>query len=89
MKETFTFHTDPGHGWVEVPLQVIQELDIKKDISSYSYTDGRNVYLEEDCDAGKFVTAFEKVNGSRPKLVEKYAEYAHIRNLPPFLAGKS
>ena len=89
MTETFTFHTDPGHGWVEVPLQVIQELDINKDISSYSYTDGRNVYLEEDCDAGKFVAAFEKVNGSRPNFVEKYTEYTHIRNLPPFLAGKS
>ena len=84
MTESFTFHTDPGHGWLEVPLLVLQELGINEDISSYSYTDGQNVYLEEDCDAGKFVAAFEKARGSRPKIVEKYAEYTHIRNLPRF-----
>ncbi len=88
--KTFIFHTDPGHGWVEVPLTTIAKLGIAKDISSYSYTDGSNAYLEEDCDAGLFVRAFEKANGARPELVEKYKENTPIRNLPPFdqaLAG--
>ena len=81
---TFTIHTDPGHGWIEVPLPIIAKLGIAKDISSYSYTDGRNAYLEEDCDAWVFVKAFEKAHGARPEIVEQYKENTPIRNLPRF-----
>ena len=84
MPTTFTYHTDPGHGWVEVPLPVLQELGITGDISSFSYTDGRNAYLEEDCDAHRFVIAFEKANGNRPTFVEQYKDNTPIRNLPRF-----
>lgn len=45
--ETYTFHADPGHGWLEVPLHTCEGLSI----SLYSYTDGVSAYLEEDCDA--------------------------------------
>ena len=80
----FIFHTDPGHGWVEVPLPLVAELGITADISSYSYTDGRNAYLEEDCDAGLFIRAFEEVHGERPAFVERYADDTHVRKLPRF-----
>ena len=49
---TFTYHTDPGHGWIEVPKDLATALGFVKDISSYSYHDQDNYYLEEDGDAG-------------------------------------
>ena len=81
---TFTIHTDPGHGWIEVPLTIIAELGIAKYTSSYSYTDGSNGYLEEDCDAWVFVRAFEKAHGARPDFVVKFKENTPSRNLPRF-----
>jgi hypothetical protein len=50
-------HSDPGHAWLAVKLSEIEMLGIKADISSYSYVKGKTVYLEEDCDAGKFIQA--------------------------------
>ena len=81
---TFTYHTDPGHGWIEVPLPIVAALGITTEISSFSYTDGRNAYLEEDCDAWLFVNAYEAAHGARPEFVEKYKEHTPIRNLAPF-----
>lgn len=45
-----TFHTDPGHGWLEVPKSMVPP-ELKGKISRYSYQDDNNYYLEEDCDA--------------------------------------
>jgi hypothetical protein len=52
-----TFITDPGHGWLAVPLSLVEELGIKDIITNCSYFDDRNniCYLEEDCDASVFV----------------------------------
>ena len=56
MQSTYTFHSDPGHGWMEVPAADLAPLGLKKtDFSQYSYQKGTNVYLEEDCDAPKFI----------------------------------
>ncbi len=52
-----TFISDPGHGWLRVPLADIAALGIEGDISEYSFINGRFAYLEEDCDYGRFVTA--------------------------------
>ncbi len=52
-----TFHEDPGHGWLEVPHSMIEKLGISSQISSCSYQDARNAYLEEDCDLSLFVNA--------------------------------
>ena len=53
----YTFVTDPGHGWVSVPLEDIKRLGITDNISAYSYMTDKRVYLEEDCDAGLFLDA--------------------------------
>lgn len=53
------FHSDPGHGWLAVKLSEIKMLGIQNDISSYSYIKGKTAYLEEDCDASKFITAMK------------------------------
>lgn len=61
---TFTFHADPGHGWLEVPITLINELKIGNKISHYSFVN-RNMgvaYLEEDCDAALFINAMEAAN---------------------------
>ena len=50
-------HSDPGHAWLAVKLSEIKMLGIETQISSYSYVKGKTAYLEEDCDAGKFIQA--------------------------------
>lgn len=49
------YYTDPGHGWIAVKRQLLEELNLLEKISSYSYTKGKTVYLEEDCDATLFL----------------------------------
>jgi len=50
----FIFHTDPGHGWLEVDKDLVLKLGTK--ISTYSYIKDGKVYLEEDCDATAFIS---------------------------------
>lgn len=56
----FNFYTDPGHGWLKVPMKLLKELKIEKDISCHSYYRKGHVYLEEDCDLLKFVNAMKE-----------------------------
>lgn len=49
-----TFFSGPAHGWLRVPYELLAEIGLENDISSYSYRAGREVYLEEDEDAGQF-----------------------------------
>lgn len=58
--EEFTFHEDPGHGWLEVPYHLLGLFKIKSKVSRYSYINGETVYLEEDCDAPLFIRAYLK-----------------------------
>jgi len=58
---TYTFHNDPGHGWLEVGRDELAMLHIDDQISSYSYQTGDKVYLEEDCDASVFINALENL----------------------------
>lgn len=65
MQTTIKFikYDDPGHGWLAVPTAYLQKIGLAlKDFSKYSYRsrDGSMVYLEEDCDAGKFVQVLEQ-----------------------------
>lgn len=82
----FTYHTDPGHGWLEVEVSVLEELGIKEKISSYSYMsrDKSKAYLEEDCDAGIFFKAYEAKYGSKPSYTEKHLDNSFVRNLPTY-----
>ena len=60
MKKILNFHSDSGHGWIEVSLHQIRDAGFKPaDFSSYSYRDGSKFYLEEDCDAPKFLNAYK------------------------------
>ena len=68
---TKTFHQDPGHGWIEVTMNEIRVLRIEDKISAYSYRRGDTVFLEEDCDAQKFITAASEI-GVSVALQEKH-----------------
>jgi hypothetical protein len=58
---TYTFHNDPGHGWLEVGRDELAMLHIDDAISSCSYQRWDKVYLEEDCDAALFINALENL----------------------------
>lgn len=63
MPESFTFHEDAGHGWLEVPYSALTELKIENQITGFSYRDGDTVFLEEDQDAFTFVKAYLAFHG--------------------------
>ena len=54
----YTFHSDAGHGWLEVNREDLVALDITSKITPYSYQKGDKVFLEEDCDLHTFFRAY-------------------------------
>jgi hypothetical protein len=54
--DALNFHYDDGHGWLKVPLSTLAQFGLQcADFSSYSYRNKDCIYLEEDCDATKFL----------------------------------
>ncbi len=51
------FHHDAGHGWLRVMRSQVNRLGIAHEISSFSYQMNGILYLEEDCDAPRFLEA--------------------------------
>lgn len=74
------FVSDPGHGWLEVPMSTIRYLGIENKISGYSYRKGDTAYLEEDCDAPVFIDAYRNRYGARPRFTEVFEENTPIRS---------
>ena len=73
MNATFTKHDDPGHGWLEVQESDLKELGATvNDFSRYSYRHGNRLFLEEDCDAGKFFTLYKNKHGVYPSYVTEH-----------------
>jgi hypothetical protein len=50
---------DPGHGWARFPKARLHRLGIADKISSYSYQNGTNAFLEEDCDLALLVATLK------------------------------
>ena len=75
-----TFHSDPGHGWLQVPITLLRESGIK--ITGFSYYSDKteNVFLEEDCDAPKF-KRYLKDKEIHHVIREEYSENSFVRNL--------
>jgi hypothetical protein len=84
MKPTFTFWTDPGHGWLEVNGDDIHAAGLKPlDFSHCSYRSGNRFFLEEDCDAPKFIKAYREKNGEPIYYVpDGDGNDSFIRSLP-------
>jgi hypothetical protein len=74
MSKAFKFYTDPGHGWLKVTRADCLDLGFTaNDFSAYSYLgDGGEIYLEEDCDAPKFLHAYQAKHGAMPTIKESH-----------------
>jgi hypothetical protein len=73
MANCFDFVSDPGHGWLKVPVTELERLGIAHKISTYSYLRDGMAYLEEDCD----FTVFHKARADRG---EPFRIKEHVRN---------
>ncbi len=90
MQEKFTMISDPGHGWLEVRWTSLRDVGLNPtDFTPYSYRSGNTFYLEEDCDAGKFVAAYRRKYGRLPTIVERHEDPTPIRNYRPIYGGGS
>jgi hypothetical protein len=88
MKTSFDFISDPGHGWVKVPIMQLVRLGIAGKVSSYSYYRRGFAYLEEDCDAGLLMQALS-ARGLQIKFRERNRAhgYSKIRNYEHYRSG--
>ena len=79
------FYSDPGHGWLAVPLALLERLELLDSISHYSYMRGLLAHLEEDCDASLFLA---RARGAG--LTVTFKDYtcpdrhSRIRNYDPY-----
>lgn len=74
MQRKFDIFDDPGHGWLKVPVSLLEKLGIADKITPYSYRRGDFAYLEEDCDAGTFIVAYKEATGNCPKYRHHIAD---------------
>ena len=78
----YTYHQDPGHGWIEVPLSDVVRLRLNP--SRYSYRKAERVFLEEDSDGPEWAKA-KKDAGEPFNLKDVHVNYdSFIRDLPRF-----
>jgi hypothetical protein len=84
VQDSYIFHIDPGHAWLEVPLQEIVDLGLKDKITPYSYAAGDKAYLEEDLDAGTFLEMRKRMNKSFEIHDRFFDGESPIRNLPHY-----
>ena len=81
----FTLFSDPGHGWLAVPISELKRMGIMYEISRCSYQKGEWAYLEEDCDFSIFVTA--RITRNEPfHIIENNSPFdlLPIRDFQPF-----
>ena len=76
---------DPGHAWARFPKARLVKLGIADKISCYSYQNGTNAFLEEDCDLSVLITALKekgyeiKFNESHTNRQSKIRSYNTYR----------
>ena len=88
--QTYVYHEDPGHGWLEVPTVQVRALNVKVTTYSYQSGDGLIMYLEEDLDMPRFLMAMD-ATGQDYEIQPRYHHGdAFIRNLnaPRLLGGR-
>jgi len=74
----FTFFETPGHGYLQVPLEFLRQLEIQHLISRYSYTAKNDagdkvVFCEEDCDMAIVCTRME-LDGIKFQIDDEYVD---------------
>lgn len=80
MKNRYVFYSDTGHAWLATPISDVRELGVK--VTAASYRKGGTLYLEEDCDARAFLSAYREKHGRLPEIEEAtHRGRSWIRNL--------
>jgi hypothetical protein len=83
----FIFYSDPGHGWLQVPRQLLHDLGIADKVSAYSYQRMADVFLEEDCDYSIFARAMEEAGMAfEVTQVNEPHRDSFVRSLPSYRA---
>ena len=88
LDKVFTKHDDAGHGWLEVSIEDLIDLNIQDKISNFSYIDSikKLIYLEEDVDMTLFMKSYkEKYNKGLVYVIENNFEIHPIRDLPSYI----
>lgn len=82
----FTYYKDSGHGWLKVPVSVLQKFKVDLKISNCSYLSPSKkfAYLEEDSDANKLLTVLLKENIEVVIVSPRHSRSTHIRRYPRF-----
>lgn len=87
-KRIFHFYADPAHGWLKVNKKQLVDLGIQEKVSRYSYQNGEWAYLEEDLDAGIFISAL-KSQGVEVTLKRHHSERSsRIRNYQSYNSNR-
>ena len=72
---------DPGHAWARFPKSKLVSLGIADKISTYSYMNGSNAFLEEDCDLSTLIGALRAKGYTDIKFNESHTDrQSKIRN---------
>ena len=75
---------DPGHAWARFPKAKLVTLGIADKISPYSYQNGTNAFLEEDCDLSVLISVlrekgyeikFNESHTNRQSTIRGYCSY--------------
>ena len=62
---------DSGHAWARFPKARLVKLGIADKITPYSYQNGVNAFLEEDCDLATLINTLQ-AKGFKVKFEETY-----------------
>ena len=79
----FDFHQDSGHAWLKVSKKLFDKTNASiEHISSFSYEDKNNYYLEHDCDATMYLNNLKDQGIKYSFITIDDGDYSRIRNLP-------
>jgi hypothetical protein len=81
------FYEDPEHGWLAVPLGLLDYLGILDQVSRYSYMRGKFAHLEEDCDCSLFWAAAQRAGLKFQVRTRRTNNRSRIRNYCQFHPG--
>jgi hypothetical protein len=86
-KNAVTYVSDPSHGYLKVPVNLVEKLGFANKISEYSFFNDKFVWLEEDCDMALFFDALDEKFLPEPIIFSQTLdEPAPFRLYPRFSA---
>ena len=77
----YKFLDTENHAYLIVPIKLIEELHLEDAISQFSYTNGVEVWLEEDLDAILFIKAYVEYFRKPFEYGYDYATYTEWQEL--------